>query len=92
MPYKPKVGEEFPVAGAKEKTQYLIESTRSKIAMAVVGAAMLSLLLTVSICAYRGEFTSLLTVWAVVGPILTWIFGYYFRGSEQGDEDHTSTA
>jgi hypothetical protein len=60
--------------------------------MAVVGAAMLSLLVTVSICAYRGEFTSLLTVWAVVGPILTWIFGYYFRGSEQGDEDHTSTA
>jgi hypothetical protein len=92
MRYEPKVGKEFPVTRVEENTRYLTEFTRSALAIVGVVVGMLALLVTASICAYRGDFGPLLTVWAVVGPMLTWIFGYYFRGSDQGHEDHTSTA
>jgi len=92
MSYEPKIGKDLPVTRAEENTRYLTEFTRSTLAIVGVVVGMLSLLVTASICASRGDFSPLLTVWAVVGPMLTWIFGYYYRGSDQGDENHKSTA
>jgi purine-cytosine permease-like protein len=93
MRYRPKVGKEFPVSSFKEKTQYLTERTRSVIAIAVVGAAILALLVAALVSTHRGNFGPLLATWGVVGPMLGVILGHYFPNAGKGDdEDHTSTA
>lgn len=95
MRYEPKIGKDF--ALAKElivaKTQHVTELTRSAIALAVVLVAISALLVTAAICAYRGDFQVLLTLWAVVAAPLGCVIGYYFRGSNtNGQENNTRAA
>jgi membrane protein DedA with SNARE-associated domain len=92
MSYEPKVGKEFPVSSVKEKTKYLTEFTRSTIAICLVVTSVLALVVTAAVCAYRGDFDFLQTLWAVIGPLLGSIVGYYFRGSDRGDENYQSSA
>jgi hypothetical protein len=90
MRYEPKVGDEFPVRDVKESRRYLTEVTRSTIAICVVVAGVLSLLVAAAIGTYQDDFGLLRTLWEVIGFPLGLIVAYYFRGSEQGDEDHKS--
>jgi len=93
MKYRPKVGKEFPVSDVKERTQYLTEYTRTVIAIAVVGAAILALLGAAAIGAYHGDFGALGTLWSAISLPLGLVVGYYFRGAGQGDnENHKSSA
>jgi di/tricarboxylate transporter len=95
MRYRPKIGGDF--ALSKEvilaKTQHLTEFTRSTIALSIVVAAILVLLITAAFCAYRGDYQSLQTLWAVIAAPLGCIIGYYFRGvNANGQKDNTSAA
>lgn len=91
MRYKPKIGEgvELTAAVIAAKTRHLTEVTRSTIALAVVIVVLLTLAAAAAVCAYRGDFQLLQTLWAVVAAPLGCIIGYYFRGTgTDGKEDY----
>jgi len=92
MRYEPKAGKEFPLGHVKERTRYLTEVTRSTIAICVVVAGILALLGAAGIGAYQDDFGLLRALWDVISFPLGLIVAYYFRGSDQGDEEHKSTA
>jgi H+/Cl- antiporter ClcA len=95
MRYEVKVGKDLPLHNVEieEKRRLITELVRSTIAIAVIGASMLALLCAAAVGVYRGDFSPLLAVWSVVGPMLGLIVGHYFRGAGRGDnEDNPSTA
>jgi len=95
MRYKPKIGDEVELTAALigARTRHLTEVTRSAIALAIVVVVLLTLAATAAVCAYRGDFQALQTLWAFVAVPLGCIIGYYFRGTgTNGKEDNPSAA
>jgi hypothetical protein len=94
MKYKPKIGNDFPVT--KEvivaKTKQMTEFTRSTIALSVVLFGVFALIAAAAVGVYKGEFSSLQTLWAVFAAPLGWIVGYYFRGNSTNDQEDNESA
>jgi len=91
MLFEPRIGNEFEVISAK--TRYLTEFTRSTIALCFVVVGALGLIFAAVLGAVKGDFGCLQTLWAIVGPLLGGILGFYFRGHIlHGQKDDTSTA
>jgi di/tricarboxylate transporter len=94
MRYKPKIGNEFPITKdvIVARTRHITELTRSTIALSIVVLALLALLITGALCAYRGDFQGLQTLWAVIAAPLGCIIGYYFRGTNTNGQENNARA
>jgi hypothetical protein len=91
MRYQTKLGKEFPVEVevVKARTVYVIEVTRSAIALMIAGGSAVALLAAVTFCAFNGGWSTLATVWSVVALPLGWVAGHYFNAKAQTNEERT---
>lgn len=92
MRYKPKLGDEFPLAAelVAARTRLLRERTRSVIAGAIIGLVAVAIAITAAFCAYNRDFQPLQMLWAVVAGPVGWVIGHYFRGNGSNEDNYPS--
>lgn len=76
--HRPANGREFDVEEIKAKESYETAQTRNRLAL-LFSATALTVLLGIGVHGlFTGKFIYLLSIWAVVGPVLGGISSYYF--------------
>lgn len=93
MLFRPKVGKEFDLSvSLVERRKYLVEQTRSLVAVLVLITGVIAILLSGIYSLLVSDFSSLLTTWSVLAAPLGWIVGHYFRERNLEDENNEGTA
>lgn len=79
MKFVPKIGDEFPLSEGQ-----IEELTRSVIAVVFIVLASIAVLVATVASFIKGEFSLVFTLWSVIGPLVGFVFSYYFRGHGPG--------
>jgi hypothetical protein len=77
--YVPAPGRDFDVTQISALERYEASKTRNHIARIIVYSTMLATSVAGAYSFYRNDFTALAAGWAVTGPLIGGVVGFYFR-------------
>lgn len=94
MRFEPKLGKEFPleVKVLEAKTRRVTETTRSVIALSVLGIGAAALAIAAVVSFATGNWGAVVAVWAAIAAPWGMVIGYYFRGNGVNEEHNPGSA